>query len=143
MKNSKAFELIGIMLLLNIPICLAALAWADDEYADSKYLKLSTAVACEDVKDHTPYNPAAVFSISDGKVFCFSLFDTVTEKGYVYHNWYRADKLATRKKLAVNPPKWSTFSTVHLRDTDKGPWRVEISDQDGKILTVLRFSITE
>jgi len=38
---------------------------------------------------------------------------------------------------------WSTYSQIQLRETDKGPWRVEISDQNGKVFDVLRFSITD
>jgi hypothetical protein len=30
-----------------------------------------------------------------------------------------------------------------LRETDKGPWRVEISDQNGRVFSTLRFSITD
>jgi hypothetical protein len=32
---------------------------------------------------------------------------------------------------------------VELRDADKGPWRVEISDEKGIIFHMLRFSITD
>lgn len=133
----------GRLIVFWILLIFVSQGYADDEYSDSKYLKISAAAMCEDVKDHTPYNPAVVFSIAAGKVSCFSLIDAIADKSYIYHSWYRADKLATRKKLAINPPKWSTFSTVHLRESDKGPWRVEISDQDGKILIILRFSITD
>ena len=54
-----------------------------------------------------------------------------------------AEKLITVKKLTLNPPKWSSFSSIQLRESDKGPWRVEINNENGDILKVLRFSITE
>ncbi len=109
----------------------------------SKTLTLAQAVMCEGIQDFSPKNPAVVFSIAMGKVSCFTLFDPVPEKTFIYHNWFHRDKPSNRKKLSLNPPRWSTYSSIQLRETDKGPWRVEISDQRGKILHVLRFSITD
>jgi len=111
--------------------------------SDSKALTLAQAVMCEDIKDFSPQIPAIVFSITIGKVSCFTLFDPVPAKTFIYHNWFHRDEPSTRKKLSLNPPRWSTYSSIQLRETDKGPWRVEISDQRGTILHVLRFSITD
>jgi len=101
------------------------------------------AVMCEEVKDLAPINPAVVFSIKFGKVSCFSVFDTVPEKTFIYHKWFHKDIPSTNKRLTVQPPRWATYSSIQLRETDKGPWRVEISDQKGNLLHILRFSITD
>jgi len=98
---------------------------------------------CEEIKEYTPYNSAVVFSIKIGKVSCFTSFDPVPEKTFIYHKWYHRDKPSTKKKMTLNPPRWSTYSSILLRETDKGPWRVEISDQKGNLLRILRFSITD
>lgn len=108
-----------------------------------KKLTLEQAAVCEDIKDYTPYNSAVVFSIKIGKVSCFTSFDPVPEKTFIYHKWYHRDKPSTKKKLTLNPPRWSTYSSILLRETDKGPWRVEISDQNGNLLRILRFSVTD
>lgn len=127
--------------------CLLSQVYAEDDDMvlpeQTKKPTLEESAICEEVKEHSPCNSAVVFSLSIGKVYCFSAFNEVPDKTYIYHNWYRADKLATRKRLALNPPHWSTYSTVQLREADKGPWRVEITDQDGKVFSVLRFSITD
>jgi hypothetical protein len=104
---------------------------------------LKRAMMCEDVQDLAPINPGAVFSMTLSKITCFSHFDPVSEKTVIYHNWYFRDQLSTRIKLNINPPRWSTFSTIQLRQADKGPWRVEITREDGTMLTVLRFSVTD
>jgi hypothetical protein len=104
---------------------------------------LESAVICEDIKGYTPQNTGIAFSITIGKVSCFSFFNPVPEKTFVYHNWYHRDDLSTKKKLFLQPPRWGIFSSIQLREADKGPWRVEITDQEGKILTILRFSITD
>ena len=111
--------------------------------AAQKKLALDRAVMCEEIKDFAPLNPAVVFSIKIGKVCCFTSFDPVPKTTFIYHKWFHKDNLSTDKRLTLQPPRWATYSTIQLRETDKGPWRVEISDQNGKLLYILRFSITD
>ncbi len=106
-------------------------------------LTLSQAVMCEKVENLTPSKPAIVFSVSSGQVCCFTSFDPVPQPTMVYHRWYRRDELSTQTRLRVYPPKWATYSVIQLRETDKGPWRVEIVDQNGRVFDTLRFSITD
>jgi len=109
----------------------------------AKKLRMDRAVMCEEIKDFTPQNPAVVFSIKIGKVSCFTSFDPVPEKTVIYHKWFHRDDPSTEKRLTLQPPRWGTYSSIQLRETDKGPWRVEISDQKGNLLRILRFSITD
>jgi hypothetical protein len=111
--------------------------------AVQKKLTLDRAVMCEGITDFAPHNPAVVFSIKIGKVFCYTSFDPVPEKTFIYHKWFHKDSPSTNKRLTLQPPRWATYSTIQLRETDKGPWRIEISDQNGKLLSILRFSITD
>ena len=106
--------------------------------------KLVQAVMCEDIKDGRPINHGIVFSSGLGKVSCYTEFDPVVEKTTIYHCWYFKNNLSAKKyPLDLRPPSWSTYSQIQLRETDKGPWRVEIVDQDGNIFQTLRFSITD
>ncbi|MBW1743162.1 MAG: DUF2914 domain-containing protein [Deltaproteobacteria bacterium] len=98
---------------------------------------------CEEIDGLTPENQAIVFSIAIGRVSCFTSFDPVPEDTYVYHSWFFRNKLSNRIKLSLQPPRWSTFSSIQLREADQGPWRVEITDRDGRLLRLLRFSITD
>ena len=104
---------------------------------------LLNAVMCEDVQEHQPLYAGVVFSIGIGKVYCYTLFDQVPERTHITHNWYNRDNLSTKIKLILHPPRWTTYSAIQLRESDKGPWRVEITDSEGRILQVLRFSVTE
>jgi hypothetical protein len=110
---------------------------------DSRGLSLGQAVMCENIKDYAPVNQAVVFSMEIGKIYCFTSFDHVPQKMVIYHNWYRNDSLVTTKRLTLQPPEWSTFSSIQLREADKGLWRLEIKDQAKKVLQILRFSVTE
>lgn len=106
-------------------------------------LALVHSAMCEKIEGYSPLNPAIVFSIEIGKVSCFTSFDPVPEEMFIYQKWYHKDKLSTRQKLLLKPPRWSTFSSIQLREADKGPWRVEIIDHGGNVLHVLRFSISD
>jgi hypothetical protein len=108
-----------------------------------KTLTLDHAVMCEEIRDFAPHNPAVVFSIKIGTVSCFSSFDPVPEQMFIYHKWFHKDNPSTEKRLTLQPPRWATYSSIQLRETDKGPWRVEISDQEGNLLQILRFSIAD
>jgi len=128
-----------------ILLCIGALCDKSglSRASDADKLILTSAVMCEDVQDRQPLNEGVVFSIGTGKVFCYTVFSTVPEATYIMHNWYNRDNLSTKIKLQLQPPRWTTYSTIQLRESDKGPWRVEITDSDGRMLHVLRFSVTE
>jgi hypothetical protein len=98
---------------------------------------------CESVQDGLPVNPTIIFDVSKNSAYCWSEFDPVPAEGVVYHEWYRKGELITRKKLAVHPPRWSTYTRLPLRQADIGPWQLNIADENGIVLRTLRFSITE
>jgi hypothetical protein len=106
-------------------------------------LELKQAAMSERVENLTPIHPGLVFPVSAGQVCCFSSFEPVPQHTVIYHRWFHRDELSTQTRLRLYPPKWSTYSVIQLRETDKGPWRVEIIDQNGRIFDTLRFSITE
>jgi hypothetical protein len=106
-------------------------------------LNLVQAQICEQLRDCTAPQKTILFSVTLGKIFCFTDFDPVYEQTSIYHQWFFRDKLITRQRLVLKPPRWSTFSSIDLREADKGPWYVKITDQGGHTLRILRFSITD
>lgn len=133
--------------LLIIPIYIlfhGTPAWTGEvQEVTPATLILTHAVMCESIDNFKPQNPAIVFSIDLGKVFCFTAFDQIGETTYIYHKWYQMDRLISRKRLTLNPPQWSTISSMQLRMADRGPWYVEITDKDDILLQRLRFSISD
>jgi hypothetical protein len=141
-------EILGVLLAIFTMMTIVPATAQDDltqpeDHQQAQRLTLIEAAMCEFIKNFRPHNPAIAFSTEMGSVSCFSEFDPVPERTIIYHNWYNRDTLVTVKKLTLNPPKWSSFSSIQLRESDKGPWRVEIVTESGDILKVLRFSITE
>jgi hypothetical protein len=98
---------------------------------------------CEDIQDQTPQNATIVFSIERRKAVCFTSFDPVPNQTVIYHRWFHRDRPSAKIKLILKSPRWSTYSSIQLRAEDLGPWRVEVTDSQGRIFQVLRFSITE
>jgi hypothetical protein len=108
-----------------------------------KPVELVTAALCEDIKDGVPQNATSVFSIERRTAICFTAFDPVPQKTIIYHHWYHRDVPSARIKLTLKPPRWASYSSIQLRAEDIGTWRVEITDDQGNVLHVLRFSVTE
>ena len=106
-------------------------------------LKLIRATMCERIENYLPVNFAVVFSVTVGKISCFTSFDPVPKETQIEHKWYYKDTLSTQKRLFLKTPRWSTYSSIQLREADKGPWRVEIVDKNNRILGILRFSVTD
>lgn len=139
----KPLEIIsGCLLVLFITAGHAELL-AQESNEKGKKLAITQAVMCEEIRDYEPHNKAAVFSISAGKVYCFTAFNPVPRNMYVYHSWYRRDRLITTRRLSLKTPEWSVFSTIQLRQADKGPWRVEVKDHNGGTIKIIKFSITD
>jgi hypothetical protein len=139
----KPLEIItGCLLIIFLSAGVAKLLAQEDD-GTKKKLAITQAVMCEEIRDYEPQNRAVVFSISMGKVYCFTAFDPVPRNMYVYHSWYRQDRLITTRRLSLKTPAWSVFSTVQLRQADKGPWRVEVKDHNGGVIKILKFSITD
>ncbi len=104
---------------------------------------LIESAMCEGIKGLSPLNPSIVFSMEIGKVSCFTSFDPVPKETSIYQKWYHRDVLSKTQRLVLKPPRWATFSSIQLREADKGPWRVEITDHADHILHILRFSIVD
>jgi hypothetical protein len=141
--RGRGFSMLLVVFLAGL--LLSGRAYARDavQAAAPDSLVLSEAVMCEEIQNFGPHGPGIVFSVNRGRVFCFTRFESVARETTIYHNWYHRDRLITTRRLAVQAPAWSTYSSIQLRDADRGPWRVEICLSDGAIVKTLRFSLVE
>jgi hypothetical protein len=131
----------SIHLLLFLPVSVQSQSDTSDTAAGN--IVLVQAMMCEDIQGQTPQNSTTVFSIERRKAICFTSFDPVPGKTDIYHQWFHRDRPSAKIKLTLKPPRWSTYSSIQLRADDLGPWRVEVTDSQGQLFQVLRFSITE
>ena len=129
-----------LLALLGAGLCVAQ---ETGELAQTQGLTLVKAVMCETIAGYEPANVAVVFSINTGKISCYTAFENIASNTQTTHRWYRRDVLVTSKRLTLKSPRWATYSSIQLREADKGPWRVEIFDENDKLLRTLRFSVTD
>ncbi|MFC1839130.1 DUF2914 domain-containing protein [Thermodesulfobacteriota bacterium] len=142
--KTKIIVIAVLMIAFTQILCIADETPPADTEVKPKAPVLKVAVLCEDVRaSKTPINEAVVFSSSLGRLFCFTNFDPVYEETYIFHKYYFKDKFRDKQKLKLTPPSWGAKSDIKLRETDKGPWRVDITDADGKVFHSIRFSITD
>ena len=135
-----AARILVVLVLLGGGLCAAQEGASLEE---SQSPTLARAVMCESITGYEPANVAVVFSINSGKISCFTEFENIVSTTYTTHRWYRRDVLVTTKRLTLKPPRWATYSSILLREADKGPWRVEILDEKDELLSTLRFSVTD
>ncbi len=137
------FRKICFILALAVVLAVPDALWSQDVPAPPAGLRLVKAVMCESIQKFTPFNQAVVFSIDLGRVSCFTEFDPVGKQTVIHHKWYHRGSLISAKQFTLNPPRWSSYSSMQLRDADKGPWQVDVTDENDKLLYTLRFSITD
>lgn len=142
MAYMKSHDIKHPLLLLLLALGMAVVVTAPAK-AQEAPPTLVYGTMCESIENFHPVDPAVVFSISKGEIICFTTFDPVLKKTNVFHKWYKRDQLISRARLTLQPPKWSSFSSMQLRKADKGPWRVDITDINDNILQTLRFSISD
>jgi hypothetical protein len=111
--------------------------------AEGPRFKLLQAFMCEEVIEGAPHGRGIAFSAARGTVCCYTLIDEIKEDSALYHHWLFHDRSTAKFKLSLKRPRWATFSSIQLREDDKGPWRVEIKDAKGRLLRTLRFSVVE
>ena len=143
MMRYRLLFIFGVVLAIQIFLLLSSYCLKNISNANAQQLELSEALMCEEIFNNAPRNPTIVFSASKEKAICYSAFDPVPQKTAIFHNWFHRDVPSAKIQLILNPPRWSTYSSIQLRRTDIGPWRVEITDENGKVLNVLRFSVTD
>ena len=143
MMRFRMFFVFGMVWAAQIFLLLPSDCLKHISNANAQQLELSEALMCEEIFNNAPRNPTVVFSVSRERAICYSAFDSVLQKTAIFHNWFHRDVPSARIQLTLNPPRWSTYSSIQLRKTDIGPWRVEITDEKGNVLNVLRFSVTD
>jgi hypothetical protein len=111
--------------------------------AQEEKLTLVKAEICEDLRQNQCVFPSRIVSVSVGKVYCYSSFIGIPKIINIYHKWYQRDQLIATFVLKLRPPSYATTSSIQLRDSDKGPWKVEIVDQAGRVYSTLRFSVVD
>lgn len=93
------------------------------------------------IVDREPVDKVDVFPRQNGKLYCFSRIIGAVNPITVYHSWYLEEQLMSRVPLQVNSTNWRTWSAKRFLEDWPGEWRVEIQDEDGKMIKVVNFTL--
>ncbi len=101
------------------------------------------SLACKKVKNNQPLYPGKRFPTDIGRVFCHSLLDNNTGKyNDIYHIWYMNGNLKSKVRIRVREGKEiPAVSHREVKNSDKGTWKIEITDSDKKILDTVIFEV--
>ena len=105
-------------------------------------LSVEAASICTGVANREPVDAGTRFSVSVGRLYCFSKIADITEPTEIVHVWYYGETERARITLGVNPPAWRTHSSKIIQAHEIGAWRVEIIDASGNLLETLKFETT-
>jgi hypothetical protein len=78
-------------------------------------LNLSQAVMCEDVFANAPRNQTVVFSVAREKAVCFTSFDKVSAKTFIYHNFHLPQLVLQRHTQCQNTIGTSAPALVYVQ----------------------------
>ncbi len=98
---------------------------------------------CASVTSGKPQGRSIVFSAAQGTLYCYSDFARVAAPEQTTHRWFFRDREVAQFRLAIQPPRWSSYSSLKIPPESKGPWRVEVLGPEGRLYGVARFSIVE
>lgn len=98
---------------------------------------------CKKVKNNQPIGPGRKFSTGIGRVYCHSLLNNNTGKyNDIYHIWYMNGELKAKVRIRVRDgEEIPAVSHREVKPSDTGLWKVEITDNDKKILDTIVFEV--
>ena len=123
-------------------VCVAIIALLFMVPAQAGAVSVETASVCTSIADREPLDAGNRFSVSAGKLYCFSKIADIQASTEVVHVWYYGQTERARVSLGVNPPAWRTFSSKNIQAHEVGSWRVEILDASGNLLETVNFETT-
>jgi hypothetical protein len=106
-------------------------------------LSVESASICTGVANREAVDAGTSFSVSVGKLYCFSKIADIQESTEIVHVWYYGETERARLSLGVNPPAWRTYSSKIIQAHEVGSWRVEILDASGNLLETAKFELTQ
>jgi len=106
-------------------------------------LSVESAAICTGVANREAIDAGTSFSVSVGKLYCFSKIVDIQESTEIVHVWYYGETERARLSLGVNPPAWRTYSSKIIQAHEVGSWRVEILDASGNLLETAKFELTQ
>jgi len=104
-------------------------------------LPVTEGAVATGISDRRPVDAGQSFSVSAGKLYCFSAVSGAAADIIVTHVWYREGKEMARVELPVRSADWGTWPSKTLLPEWTGRWQVTILDGEGNLLLAIPFTV--
>ncbi len=105
-------------------------------------LKIIEAAACSSVKNRTPQGPGDSFEWSMDRIFIWTRIKCERIPSSIRHIYYFKGEKVSDILLNIRSSHWRTWSYKTLSNKHYiGPWRVDITSIEGKLLQSINFQI--
>ena len=118
-------------------LLLATLAVGQEKPAAAG-LKIEKAVAATAVENREPTGEGKEFEASVGTVYCWTKVAAETVPATIKHVWYEGEKQVFEKPLEIKFPSTRTWTAKAVKS---GSWRVDVTDEAGKVLASVSFTV--
>jgi hypothetical protein len=104
-------------------------------------LAVAEAAVATGIESRSPSGSAETFPPDVGKLYAYSRVTGAEGETAVKHLWFYGDRLMSEVRLPVRSSNWRTYSSKTILPGWTGAWRVDFTDEDGKVLKTLSFTI--
>ena len=105
-------------------------------------IRVAEAVVCSGLENRVPQAPGDSFEWSMDRIYVWSRIQCENPPSSIRHIYYFKGEKVSDISLKIRSYDWRTWSYKTLLSKRYiGPWRVEITSADGKVLQSLKFEI--
>jgi hypothetical protein len=116
---------------------------ATDRSNSGRNMKVLKTAVCRDVEHKNPFGKIHSVQWSTDRVYVWNLIESKAGVSSIRHIYYFKGKKVSDISLDVKSHRWRTWSYKALSDKRFiGPWRVDITSADGKLLKSVRFEVS-
>lgn len=102
-------------------------------------IKVEKIVTASSVENREPVNEASAFDKTVGRVFTWTKITTTEAPVKIKHVYYDNDKKVAEVELNINA---STYRVWSSKAVWPGNWKVEATDETGKALATVTFTVS-
>ncbi len=106
---------------------------------EAQALYVSRALISLDVIDREPVGEGWRFPVQANRVYCYTVVEGADSPTSITHAWYFEERKVHTYTLPVEAASWRTWSYKNIAANQKGDWKVEVLDAQGKVLTTVHF----
>lgn len=113
---------------------------SDKASAEIYSVVVEDAVICLDIKDRRPVHESQRVNANVGKIFCWTMLLNGEGKKIRYI-WHIGDNVSPSNWLSVTSNRFRAWCPRNIDSRTTGPARVDIVDEQGRILKSIDFEI--